>query len=80
MLKLKIRKAQIKDMLKSEGLTVSKRRKALRLLWYIKGAVNHNLSLESLREIYETYKRLDLIPEGYMYASLHMHSEAPLHI
>ena len=53
---------------------------ALRLLWFIKGALDHKLSFRSLKEIYQTYKRLDLVPDGYMYASLHMHSKAPLHI
>ena len=53
---------------------------ALRLLWFINGALDHKLSFIRLQEIYQTYKHLDLVPEGYMYAPLHMHQEEPQHI
>ena len=80
MLKFKIRRKQLKDLLNGGTISVARRNQVLRLLWFINGAVKHNLSFRRLREVYETYERLDLVPEGYMYAALHMHSEAPLHV
>ena len=80
MVRMKIRKGQLNDLLSSGNLSVSRRNMALRLLWFIIGALDHKLSFSGLKEIYQTYKRLDLVPEGYMYAALHMHREAPLHI
>ena len=33
-----------------------------------------------LYEIYNTYTRLDLVPEGYSYAPLYMHDSKPHHM
>ena len=77
---MKIRRDQLNDLLSSGEPSVSRRKMALRLVWFINGTLDHKFSFRRLQEIYQTYKRLDLVPEGYMYASLHMHREAPLHI
>ena len=80
MARMQIRRGQLNDVLNSDNLSSSRRRMALRLLWFITGALDHKLSFSSLQEIYQTYKHLDLVPEGYMYAPLHMHREEPEHI
>ena len=77
---MKRRREQLNDLLNFRELTVSKRNMVHRLLWFIEGAVEYKISFRSLQEVYQAYKHLDLVPEGYMYASLHMHREAPLHI
>ena len=47
------------------------RDKAKRLLWVLVGILEHDLSQERLKQVYKTYDRLDLIPEGYQYAQLY---------
>ena len=80
MVRMKIRRGQLSDLLERGDLSVSRRNMARRLLWFIIGALDHELSFSRLQEVYQTYKHLDLVPEGYMYAPLHMHREEPLHI
>ena len=80
MVRMKIRKGQLNDILSIGNLSVSRRNMALRLLWLITGALDHKLSFRGLKEVYQTYKSLDLVPEGYLYPALHKHREAPLHI
>ena len=74
------RRDQLNDLLNNRNLSASRRKMAQRLLWYINGTLEHKISFRRLQEVYQTYKDLDLVPEGYMYAALHMHREAPLHI
>ena len=64
-------------------MTDAGRRSILRLLWVVVGSLDHNLDVRrngKLYQIYMKYKQLDLVPEGYMYAEFHMHTEAPLHV
>ena len=52
----------------------------LRLQWVIIGAIDHKISMTRLYEIYQTYTRLNLVPEGYSYAPLYMHDSMPHHM
>ena len=36
--------------------------------------------MKKLYEIYHTYTRLDLVPEGYNYATIYMHEREPYHM
>ena len=74
------RRDQLNDFLSTRNLSEYRRKGALRLLWFINGTLEHKISFRRLQEVYQTYKHLDLVPEGYMYAALHMHHKAPQHI
>ena len=48
LLKMKIRRGQLEDLLSTENLSEKRRNMALRLLWFLTGALDHNLSFRSL--------------------------------
>ena len=77
---MEIRRGQLHDKLQGNDLTTAERLKAKRLLWVLDGCLDFNLSLAGLREIYKTYTRLNLIPEGYHYAPLYRLDAEPQHM
>ena len=77
---LEIRRRQLHDKLSGNGLSKAERHKAQRLLWVLVGCLDFNLSLTGLKQIYRTYARLDLIPEGYHYAMLYQQDAQPQHM
>ena len=78
--RMEYRRRQLVDLLSKANMTKQKRDKMLRLQWVIIGAIDHKISMTRLYEIYQTYPRLSLVPEGYSYAPLYMHDSQPHHM
>ena len=70
---LENKKRQLDIKLSNDEMTPTSRDNARRELWCIKGQLDHGLCRERLTEICQTYERINLVPEGYMYAPLYLH-------
>ena len=76
------RKQSLNNLLNRQILSEKGERCVRRLLWVVKGSLDHNLDVRrygKVYQVYQTYKRLDLVPEGYNYPNFHQHTVAPLH-
>ena len=51
--------------------------KIQRLIWVISGAVDHGISMKRLFMVSQTFERIGLVPQGYMYAELYMRDVEP---
>ena len=65
------KRAEAKKVLKECSLEqTAKRNKMLRYIWLLEGILNTEHSWHALKQIKTKYKRLDLVPKGYLYAEL----------
>lgn len=55
----------------SKKMTAQKRFKVQLLLWIYVGVAEHQLNLTKLYNVSKTYKRIRVLPQGYMQAELY---------
>lgn len=59
---------ELEKLLEYRKITKEKRFKARILLWVYIGIAEHQINLTKLYKVSKTYKRIGVLPEGYMQA------------